>query len=261
MNWWVGPIAQFAVVLVYASYFELNSIRSEVRNGMYNPGPYLASMMLLQCIMMLLMAASISYVPIFAMMSYPTSKIVHITLVYAIYLLSFDSTARLMSHQKFMLKGMMDLITIWFNSFLFSGVFIRSSDIRWPFRMLSYVLPMGHTMKILAFYTIGQLEFGGAEICDPNMSWACRGGYQCLPGVLVCYGRTGAQVLTTLNSERDLFEAEFDVREYLLYIWIFVVAVSLCLVGQFVQSCQLAIELQDPKRSKSPLQPLGAWST
>ena len=131
---------------------------------------------------------------------------------------AFESLAQMLSVSfSNPLMGMLNFMQLWFSSFLFSGMFIKTTDIVWPFRVFSYILPFRYAAQSLVYQEFIAKPFRGAELCDPadtgclslsgdtgvNDGWQCPG----LSGDAVCYGREGWQVLDTVGQSYEIISA------------------------------------------------------
>jgi ABC-type multidrug transport system ATPase subunit len=120
---------------------------------------------------------------------------------------------------------MMNFMSIWFASFLFSGLFIRIPEVIWPFRLFCYILPLGFTSQAFMWGLMKDVpEYDGAELCteplraerDPltgQPSHPC-GITQDIEfwcpdeAPISCFGRTGPQILDSVGVNYSAFSSD-----------------------------------------------------
>jgi len=212
MAFCVGVPALYTMVAVYALNVEFTAVRKEIKDGMYSPNAYALANLLLQLPAVFLLAAA-ALLPPWAVCDLYWPNFGPALLAFGTLLFSLECCAQALSLVWDPLLGMMLFITHWFVAFLFSGVFVRISSVFWPLRALCYATPMRWGLPTLIYQIYaGGKEFAGAELCypDPSLGGFCPGGFFCPGGesVLTCYGKTGAQVLTTVGINFDVISAD-----------------------------------------------------
>ena len=217
--WLISVPSNMGVIAVYAYNNEFNAIKREVKNGMISPIPYLLANSVLLIPVMFLLAASALSVAGYGIIDFNGERYGEMLLIYACLMYAFESLAQMLSVSfSNPLMGMLNFMQLWFSSFLFSGMFIKITDIVWPFRVFSYILPFRYAAQSLVYQEFIAKPFRGAELCDPadtgclshsgdtgvNDGWQCPG----LSGDAVCYGREGWQVLDTVGQSYEIISSD-----------------------------------------------------
>jgi hypothetical protein len=75
--------------------------------------------------------------------------------------------------------------------------------------------PPSLPLSLITYFGFKDAIWEGAVLCDPNASYtgaACLpGGFMCAEDPTQCYGRTGAQVLTTAAAQFDMLSTSPNV--------------------------------------------------
>ena len=132
---------------------------------------------------------------------------------YATVYISYECVARALSVAfDDALLGMLSYLNIWFTSFLFAGMVIPETTVIWPFRVFFTILPLKWGIQNVAYLDVIDATYSGAYPCDPAVRTDCLMapgdsiGWTCTqtPGgnfnPLLCFGRTGKQVLYSLSA-------------------------------------------------------------
>jgi len=236
--WLVGVPAALGVVSTFTLNGEVQAVRREVRDGMYHPcyrgveecscTPVAASVAYvlahtsLQLPMMVFLAISAIGVPAYAIADFNESNFVQFTLVYALMLWAFECIAQLCSLLRNPLLGMFGFLNTWFASFLFCGIFLRKTDVIWPFRAFTYLLSLAWAFPSLNYFEFIDYEsIGGAEACSNVTEPGCfdvLGGegppFRC-PDLQPqqCLGLTGRQVLVSLGKTYKMIDVDVNTTQ------------------------------------------------
>eukprot|EP00656_Telonema_subtile_P050491 TRINITY_DN6551_c0_g1_i1.p1 TRINITY_DN6551_c0_g1~~TRINITY_DN6551_c0_g1_i1.p1 ORF type:complete len:557 (-),score=114.32 TRINITY_DN6551_c0_g1_i1:55-1725(-) len=224
MMWFVGVTANMAVLGVYTTFEDTRTIRREVRNGMVSPYAFLLARSLLEIPFMFLMSAcaltgSAYLISNFHLAAYPETL-----LLFAVMLWSFECLAQLCAVLvSSPLIGMLIFLSNWFQAFLFSGVMVPFDSVVWPLRLLTYMLPFRYTIHSMAYFEFKDALYDKASLCFPDQPGCNAAGFKCDPGISSqsCYGRTGAQVLSSLHQISSTVTDENDFLLDLLKVLAF----------------------------------------
>ncbi|CAK9252927.1 unnamed protein product, partial [Sphagnum jensenii] len=114
----------------------------------------------------------------------------------------------------------MTFLNIWFSALLFPGLFLPINDIVYPFRILSYILPLRYAFRSIIYQEFHNSIYNGAELCSSSDS-SCitvnneQVGYKCQNTQITCYGYTGYQVLHSISYQFSVITNEnhfiFDI--------------------------------------------------
>ena len=225
--WIVGVPSNMGVIATYAYNVEFQAIKREARNGMVNPLAYLAANFVLQLPMMLLLAMCAISVGAYGMIAFNGAHYGEILVIYACVAFAFESIAQVLAVAfDNPLLGMLNYMQLWFASFLFCGIFVKVKDIIWPFRILSYILPLRYGFRSMVYEEFIDSTFTGALLCDPKANTAgdadvdaancmyhsgetgSNDGWVCDNQGGACYGREGWQVLESIGNEFDVASAQ-----------------------------------------------------
>eukprot|EP01040_Poterioochromonas_malhamensis_P014936 gene14936-16624_t len=205
--WCIGVPSNAAVIAVYVFNTEFKTIKKEIKNGMVDSIPYLFSNSIIQIPMMFLMGIFAISVAEYGMMNYNRDHYGQMLLLYGLAMYSYESIAQLLSIAfDNPLLGMLQYVNLWFASFLFCGLFLKIESITWPFRVFSYILPFRYTARSMAYVEYDGTTWDGAHSCSPDTDPSCSKGYYC--NSTPCYGRTGLQVLDSLQATFPLLSPE-----------------------------------------------------
>jgi ABC-type multidrug transport system ATPase subunit len=209
-NWLIGVPSNMTVIAVYVFNIELLAIKREVRNGMVNPVSYLIANSLIQIPIMLLFGLVVLPVAAYGIMNFQIKNFVEMWLIYSLTMYAFEALAQLLAVSfSNPLLGMLLFINLWFNSFLFSGLFLPIDFIAWPLRVCGYILPFKYTFQLLAYHEFTGTTFDGASPCVYGVDDDCLlGGYKCDHPNGLCYGYTGTQVLETMHKTFSVYSSE-----------------------------------------------------
>jgi len=207
MNWLlVFPSSMACIITITHSNHVTNMIRN-VRNGIQQPLPYLL-VRLLQVPMIFLLSVCSVTIGGFAICGWNKQKYPIIVTVHALTLLTFEFVAEFFSllFPNFALS-LLTFIGTWFASFLFCGLHLKDFNVMWPIRVFCHILPIRYGARTIAYEEFIGTEYNGAEYCDPESDLHCwEGGYRCDEGT--CFGKSGKQILSTLNVYIDLYDSE-----------------------------------------------------
>lgn len=133
----------------------------------------------------------------------------------------------------------MSFLNCWFMAFLFCGVMLPVEDIIWPFRALTYVMPLRWAMSSISYLEYKDHTYKGAVLDDTDPR-----GFSCpnLPPQQ-CFGVTGPQVLRSMNVNFSVFDNEDTVGRDIALMLAFAVA---CKIGYAL------LVLRSTTRTKEP---------
>ena len=217
--WLICVPCNMSIGAVYAYNIEFNAIQREVKNGMISPVSYLLANSILLVPVVFVLAATVLSVAGYGITDFNGERYGEMLAIYACLMLAFESLAQMLSvAYSNPLMGMLSFMQLWFSSFLFSGLYIAISDIVWPFRVFSYILPFRYAIQALVYQEFIAKPFRGADLCDPvdtgclshSGDTGANEGWQCpdLYADEVCYGREGWQVLDTINQSFDVISSD-----------------------------------------------------
>ena len=161
----------FHCVVVTATHHELNSIRREVKEGMYSPLPYILATSCLQTASALPLGLA-ALLPAYALTNLGWASLPATALVVGAMLLAFECLAQLCAHVPVALLGLILYLVLFLITFLFSGLFVRQSAVHWPIRGMLVFNPLrnGYTaFTKLAFEA--SPPYTGVKPCPPCPIW------------------------------------------------------------------------------------------
>ncbi|EOD21868.1 hypothetical protein EMIHUDRAFT_117010 [Emiliania huxleyi CCMP1516] len=262
--WLVGVPAALGVVSTFALNGEVQAVRREVRDGMYHPVAYVLAHTSLQLPMMVFLAISAIGVPAYAIADFNASNFVQFTLVYALMLWAFECIAQLCSLLRNLLLGMLGFLNTWFASFLFCGIFLRKTDVIWPFRAFTYLLPLAWAFPSLNYFEFIDYEsIGGAEACSNVTEAGCfdvlgANGppFRC-PDLQPqqCLGLTGPQVLVSLGETYEMIDLDVSTAREALISLAIAVGWKLLYTAWLMRQCNETAVPSTRGRGKSAASP------
>ena len=128
-------------------------------------------------------------------------------LLHALQLWIFETLARTLAVlMRNSLLGILVLITLWFLSFLFSGILLRDGDVPSLLAWMCDIFPTRWVIRSMVNAEFFAMEFAGADVCDH-----CTRGFRCptpLRGmhddyemrIFQCFGIEGRQVVQSLQT-------------------------------------------------------------
>ena len=133
---------------------------------------------------------------------------------------AFDTMGRLFSLGKRPVYGILGYMSAFASCMVFNGLMVRTSDVIWPFRLLSFVDPMKYGFRTLVFLSFRDAIYNGTVPCTPSET--CAVGFTC-PGIdsIACYGESGAQITNTLHANYDAISADVRWTDDMGYILAF----------------------------------------
>ena len=213
--WYVGVPSMLGVIVTYTLNIDFHGIRRDVRDGMYTPFSYVASQTIIQIPMMFIFSLFALGVPAYAIGNFYGGNFIQFVLIFSVMLWAFECIAQLCSLFSNPLIGMFVYVSIWFSSFLFSGMFLPKSNVIWPFRTLTYMFPIAWANPSLVYYELKDYtSIDGAVTCTQAEfdagTFGCTGdepGYRCQNlHVQQCYGVTGPDALVSLSQNFESIE-------------------------------------------------------
>ncbi|KAJ1487478.1 P-loop containing nucleoside triphosphate hydrolase protein [Baffinella frigidus] len=207
--WFVAVPTCMSTAAIPSMMFEFRSIRKEVINGQYNPVSYFISNILVQAVGVFLLAVASLVMP-YAASNWWGPNYPPMLVIFSVSLWTFESMAQSLAIAFAGLSigpplGMLCQICLWFAAFLFSGFFIRDAPL-----VITDVFEQASPLRWAMSSIMKQ------EIKDATWARAMGREYYCAidSNPTLCFGRSGTQVLDTLenmfqtaNSE-DSFKAD-----------------------------------------------------
>jgi len=203
---------------VFAGNIEFHAIKREVKDGQYSPvAQFIANQLVGAPAMVVLCLAAL--IPLYAIgnLHWPSFGLVLISMVCNMW--AFEGMGQLFSLIPNVLLGMMNFMSIWFASFLFSGLFVTISDVIWPFQLFCYVLPLGYTSQTFMWGLMkDERPYRGALECtdevrasnpagtcalNPNATFYCPN-----TTAITCFGYSGSQILDSVGVNYTAFSSE-----------------------------------------------------
>ena len=255
----LGIPAQFMMVTVFSESFIANSIRREVKDGMYHPAAAAIASWIVQLPYMFLLSAC-ACVPTFLMgdlhwPSFPLALLIHTAMFWA-----FEGMAQAQALEVSPLLGLMNFLSLFFMAFLFCGMFVRPEDVIWPFRIACYAMPLQWTMKAFVHAVfIDTPHYSGAEPCAAGtfvpvqmgdgstkyaycLSYDGRDGYYCPddPDGFLCFGYKGADIIDSLGVRFEIFDSGTNYLVCLGAVLGFGAFFRLAYLGRLIGQCQAA---------------------
>jgi len=217
--WFLAATTMFNVVAVYAVNEEFFLIKKEIRNGMCSRNGYITSRFFLQIPYIILLALFAILIPGYAIMGFGFDGFPVGLCVMASCLWAFECLAEALAVSfANPLIGMLGAVSMWFTCFLFCGAFLEPDFIIWPFRALTYVLPLRWSIQTLCYTAYRDTKWEGAVLSESPLGYTCTSTDVMDP----CYGYTGEQVLLSLKkggygcvSAEDTVAG--DIRNVLLF--------------------------------------------
>lgn len=245
MSWMVAGPTCFSTVATYALNVEFYAIKTECSNSMYALSSYIIAHTIIQIPAMMILSVA-AFVPGFLLAEMVAANACPVFFVFAVLLWCFECFAQLISLVPNPLLGILGVIDFWFVSFLFSGQFLRLSDIVWPFRAFTYISPLRYGLSLLVYYDVHDTEHAGSELCVPgrNDTQCMAGGFKCISAnnsidSSQCYGFAGTQVLDTLNMQFTQYMSSTPILRFL----VFLLTLSVVTKGLFVATITRAMRL------------------
>ena len=181
---------------------------------MYDPLIYVLVHMAIQLPMMFVLAAS-SLAPVFLIGDWHWAAFPMHMIVTAATLWAFESLAQTCSLFAHPVIGLLLFVNVWFTALLMNGFLLPATDIIWPFRILTYVLPLRWSIRENAYILLHDTPpYAGAASCNtPGVSWSIvptcpASGFVCEPQVppQICWGQKGSEILGSLAATYDVYD-------------------------------------------------------
>jgi hypothetical protein len=146
-------------------------------------------------------------------------------------------------------------MSMWFSSFLFSGLFLVLPDIVWPFQVFAYIFPLRYGLQAMVFAEFFGSTFEGAALCDPstigcqshgdtgvNDGWICSS-----TSTAECYGRTGDQILQSMHPLFYVIDSDINVGENIAILLALAVAAKIGYVLLMTLRCNSITTISEKK--------------
>jgi hypothetical protein len=163
------------------------------------------------------MSAACAGVSLYLVSNFEWSAAPQVLFLHALQLWIFETLSRVLAVlTRNSLLGILVLITLWFLSFLFSGILLRDNDVPSVLRWLCDIFPTRWTIRSMVNAEFFAGDFAGAMPCPE-----CRNGFKCpmpLRGIhddyemrlFQCFGINGWQVVGTLQTTFKVFNARMS---------------------------------------------------
>ena len=196
--WHLTATTLNCVIATYSYSEEFPSLRREVKNGMIAPASYLIANALIQIpafVIMSLFAVSVSG---FGVGLFNGANYIEIILVWAVNMWAFEAAAQFCSlTSKLALMGMLNYMQFWFTAMLFCGNLINLNDVPWPFKILTWCLPLKWSLRTFVTLEMSSTTYyKGAQVINGTV--VCDAKYVNQP----CYGYTGQQAMDGMHKVR-----------------------------------------------------------
>mmetsp|Transcript_20615 Transcript_20615/g.43809 ORF Transcript_20615/g.43809 Transcript_20615/m.43809 type:complete len:553 (+) Transcript_20615:2-1660(+) len=202
----------FCMVTTFTTYLDMQTIKREVKDGMYASFVYPVVQLVIQLPFMAVLSLFANVPAAYGLSNWPMDKFFHSVFIWSAKIWTMERLAMVCAiAAPDVLMGLMLFMNNWFTSFLFNGVVVVVEDVIWPFRLLTYVLPYRWATTAYVYMAFADATYNGTEICTLN---ATNSVPYCTPAVddpgkgfycpnhdqPACFGRTGKQVLSVLNA-------------------------------------------------------------
>jgi hypothetical protein len=133
----------------------------------------------------------------------------------------YESLAQLMATFGTMATSMVLFMTIVDQASSYNGIFTRIENTQYPFKCLSYIMPVRQMFVVMNFLTFSDTEpYKDAFECTPgHTAPACMAGSTFYCSVQPCYGRTGQEILKTTETMGFQAEDQVDWRIIILFCY------------------------------------------
>ena len=273
-NWLLGVTSLIGgFVIIYLMNVDYAVVKREVKDGMYHPAVYVLAKTCLQLPMLALMAICALCPAAYPIANWAGAGFGRAWAACFAALASLEFTAELLSVAfANPIIGMLSYLLYWFVSFLFCLVLVDESDVVWPLRLLVYTSPLRWTFEQLAWAMVIETpDYDGVEDCASNadgltgiattgpltgQTVSCPRNFYCPddPSGLMCWGRTGPQIITSLSqsfSAVGSFEAGDKFGRDIGLTIAIAIAFKLCYFGLFVlKSKSTSFALASSKRQR-----------
>lgn len=241
--WHLTAPALNCVIATFYYSEEFPSIRREVKNGMVSPVSYLIANFLIQVPALFVMSMFALSVSGFGVGLFNGDNYILLVLIWALNMWVYESAAQFCSlSSKLALVGMLNFMQFWFTSMLFCGNLINLSDVPWPFRLLTWSLPLKWSLRtFLTLEFTDATHFRGATQL-PSGQVVCDAQYALQP----CYGYTGQQVMDGMHKYFTVFHSGINVGNEVGYIIAIGVFFKLLHSGVFIMKAKEAKTVKLP---------------
>jgi len=226
MLWLLAIPGNNACILIFGHSIDVLNLKRNVHNGIFHPTSFFVAK-LLQLPMMLMFAISAITVGGYFIGNWQPDRYVIIVLLNALSYTSMEFTAELcavISSQAPI--GILAFLGYWFANFLFGGMLTQDKDVVWPLKVICYILPFRYAMRPIIYMEFIDSIWKGTSPCTEGTDKMCHpGGYKCSPDV-VCYGRTGAEVLNTMGKQFAIISSVNKTGECILFLILYCVGIK-----------------------------------
>jgi len=198
--WMVSVPSMMCIINVYTTNLEFKILRKEIRNGFVRPSAYLLSRTIIELPLMLVLSLCALGVGGFGIANFNASAFLPMICLWAAMLWSYECAGQAFAVMfTNPLVGMLSFVMYWFATFVFAGIFLPIAQVVWPFRGLTYVMPLQYATRSLVY-----LNFHGKDFTCTNSGIALPAPQTCTPStgdVLMNHiGKTSPMAVITDNN-------------------------------------------------------------
>jgi ABC-type multidrug transport system ATPase subunit len=165
--WLVSVPSCMGIIAVYCYNQEFQSVRREVRDGMYSAPSYLLARALMQIPFMVLLALSSLSIGAYAIANFRPEGFGRMLAAFSAAMWAFEMIAQAYGVAfGNPLVGMLAFNLTWFTAFLFAGFLVVSESIPWPLRALLYTSPLRWSIAAMVKAEFSGAEFAGARLVE-----------------------------------------------------------------------------------------------
>ena len=188
------------VVAVYSLNDEFKSVLREAKNGMINPIAYVVAKSVMVIPVIYIMSLFALAIPGLAIQDHPTSGFGQATLLWSLLMFCFECVAECLSvWVDDAIFGMLQYMNFWFACFLFSGNFLDSTILYYPFELFYHILPFSYYLRSAAYINMHDATWDN-----------CTGGIESGQAVCVASGDP-LEVLDGLSTVYSVVDSENHV--------------------------------------------------
>jgi ABC-type multidrug transport system ATPase subunit len=216
--WLMALPANLSAVTAWATTEELARVRHE--RTLYDPHKWLGARAAVDVAVATIVAFAVLAPAAYGIARFDPQESAPTWLITASMLWAFDGLAELAGATESPLNAVLVFLGSWFTSFLFSGMLVSPDQMPLQLAFLRYASPFFWAGRSIIRMELGSATYAGAHDCA-----GCVGGFECdadIPSAS-CYGRTGAQVLWSLNRS---FSSAITPDDTLLYDVLGLVAIG-----------------------------------
>ncbi|CAB9505534.1 Putative white-brown complex homolog protein 30 [Seminavis robusta] len=228
--WFVAVASNMGVVAVYALNDEFKSILRETKNGGLNPFAYVVAKSIMVVPVLWVMSIFALAIPGLLVQDQPKDVFLQASLLWTVIMFCFECLAECLSvWVEDQIFGMLQFMNFWFMCFLFSGNFIESTILYYPFELFYHILPFSYYIRSCTYLNLH------------DATWdQCTGGPAIGQAICVESGDP-TEVLDSLSNIYGVVDSEDHVaRDMLVIFGIGMIFKILYVVGVWVKTSKVA---------------------